>query len=45
MLLARRFGYVAYWRATGHWPDFCSDPALPYDCRVEAEKSLKFVRN
>jgi DNA-binding winged helix-turn-helix (wHTH) protein/TolB-like protein/tetratricopeptide (TPR) repeat protein len=45
MPLARKLGYVTYWRATGHWPDFCSEPALPYDCRVEAEKSLKFVRN
>jgi DNA-binding winged helix-turn-helix (wHTH) protein/TolB-like protein len=45
MPLARKFGYVAYWRATGHWPDFCNEPALPYDCRVEAEKSLKYVRN
>lgn len=45
MLLARRLGFVAYWRATGHWPDFCSEPGLPYDCRVEASKSLKYVRN
>jgi DNA-binding winged helix-turn-helix (wHTH) protein/TolB-like protein/tetratricopeptide (TPR) repeat protein len=45
MPLARKLGYVAYWRATGHWPDFCSEPALPYDCRVEADKSLKYVRN
>jgi tetratricopeptide (TPR) repeat protein len=45
MPLARKLGYVAYWRATGHWPDFCSEPALPYDCRVEADKTLKYVRN
>jgi DNA-binding winged helix-turn-helix (wHTH) protein/TolB-like protein len=45
MPLARKLGYVAYWRATGHWPDFCSEPALPYDCRVEADKSVKYVRN
>jgi tetratricopeptide (TPR) repeat protein len=45
MPLARKLGYVSYWRATGHWPDFCNEPALPYDCRVEADKSLKYVRN
>jgi len=45
MPLARKLGYVAYWRATNHWPDFCSEPALPYDCRVEADKTLKYVRN
>jgi hypothetical protein len=38
MHLARKFGYVAYWRATGHWPDFCSEPGLPYDCRIEANR-------
>lgn len=25
-----------YWLESGRWPDFCSDPALPYDCREEA---------
>ncbi len=39
MLLARKLGFVAYWRATGHRPDFCSEPGLPYDCRVEANKA------
>jgi hypothetical protein len=38
MILARKLGYVAYWRATGHWPDFCSEPGLPYDCRIEANR-------
>jgi len=33
MSLAARFGLVDYWRRTDHWPDFCSDPKLPYDCR------------
>jgi DNA-binding winged helix-turn-helix (wHTH) protein/TolB-like protein len=45
MALARKFGLVAYWRNTGHWPDFCSEPGLPYDCRVQASKDLKYVRN
>ena len=38
MPLARKLGLVAYWQATGHWPDFCSDPGLPYDCRTEANR-------
>jgi TolB-like protein/DNA-binding winged helix-turn-helix (wHTH) protein len=36
MTLARRVGLVEYWTETGHWPDFCSEPDLPYDCRAEA---------
>jgi DNA-binding winged helix-turn-helix (wHTH) protein len=36
--VARRLGLVDYWRSSGNWPDFCSDPRLPYDCRVEARK-------
>ena len=38
MQVAAKLGLVAYWRATGHWPDFCSEPCLPYDCRREAVK-------
>jgi TolB-like protein len=38
MQLAQRIGLVDYWRSTGHWPDFCSDPGLPYDCKVEAAR-------
>ena len=38
MQLAARIGLVDYWRSSGHWPDFCDDPALPYNCRLEAEK-------
>jgi DNA-binding winged helix-turn-helix (wHTH) protein/TolB-like protein len=33
MALARKLGLVSYWRTTGRWPDFCSEPSLPYDCR------------
>jgi TolB-like protein len=36
--LAARLGLSQYWRTTGHWPDFCSEPGLPYDCKVEAAK-------
>lgn len=38
MTLAAQFGLVDYWRRTGQWPDFCSDPKLAYDCRKEAAK-------
>ena len=32
MAIAKKQGFYAVWRATGLWPDFCSDPSLPYDC-------------
>lgn len=35
--LARRLGLTDFWRATGKWPDFCSVPNWPYDCRRLAE--------
>lgn len=38
MTLAARYGLVDYWRRSGHWPDFCSEPGLPYDCREVAAK-------
>ncbi len=38
MNLAQRLGLLAYWRKSGAWPDFCSNPTLPYDCRKEANK-------
>ena len=36
MPLARRLGLVDYWRQ-GHWPDFCTEPGLPYDCKRAAD--------
>jgi hypothetical protein len=36
MALAGRIGLVDYWRETGHGPNFCSEPDLPYDCPAEA---------
>ncbi len=36
MDLAARLGLVDYWRATGRWPDFCTEPDLPYNCRAWA---------
>jgi hypothetical protein len=38
MRLAARLGLVDYWRTSGHWPDFCGDPSLPYRCQTEAAK-------
>jgi tetratricopeptide (TPR) repeat protein len=30
--IARRQGLWRYWEETGHWPDICRDPALPWRC-------------
>jgi hypothetical protein len=38
MPLMQRFALIDYWRTTGHWPDFCSEPGLPYDCKAVAAK-------
>jgi len=38
MRVADRLGLVDYWRQSGKWPDFCSEPDLPYDCKAEAAK-------
>ena len=38
MEIAHRYGLVEYWRASERWPDFCSEPDLPYDCRAEAAR-------
>ncbi|MEI9889274.1 MAG: hypothetical protein WDN45_00265 [Caulobacteraceae bacterium] len=32
--LVQRIGLTAYWRVAGKWPDFCSDPGAPYDCKT-----------
>ncbi|MBW8813761.1 MAG: winged helix-turn-helix domain-containing protein [Caulobacterales bacterium] len=34
--LVARIGLAAYWQTSGHWPDFCAEPGLPYDCKVMA---------
>lgn len=36
--IAKELGLLDYWRQSGEWPDFCSDPTLPYDCKKEAAK-------
>jgi Flp pilus assembly protein TadD len=38
MPLADRLGLVDYWLQSGHWPDFCAEPGLPYDCRAVARR-------
>ena len=38
MQAAQRLGLLDFWRTSGQWPDFCSDPDLPYDCKAEAAK-------
>ena len=37
MPLAKRVGLVDYWMKSGHWPDFCAEPDLPYDCKAAAK--------
>jgi tetratricopeptide (TPR) repeat protein len=38
--LAARLGLADYWLKGGHWPDFCAEPDLPYDCRKAAAAAL-----
>jgi tetratricopeptide (TPR) repeat protein len=38
MQVAAHLGLLDYWRRSGDWPDFCSDPALPYDCKKVAAR-------
>lgn len=38
MPLMRDLGLLGYWRLSGHWPDFCRDPNLPYRCQAEAQR-------
>lgn len=40
MEVAARIKLVDYWRTSGHWPDYCAEPGLPYDCKTEAAKVL-----
>jgi hypothetical protein len=36
--VAKRFGLLEYWQSSGHWPDFCLEADLGYDCKTEAAK-------
>jgi DNA-binding winged helix-turn-helix (wHTH) protein/TolB-like protein len=40
MAIAAQFKLADYWRTSGKWPDFCSQPGRPYDCRAEAAKKV-----
>jgi hypothetical protein len=40
MDLIKDTGLIQYWRETGHWPDFCAEPDLPYDCEQEAARVM-----
>jgi len=42
--VAARLGLMQYWQSSNSWPDFCQDPQLPYDCRVEAKRVLRDQR-
>jgi DNA-binding winged helix-turn-helix (wHTH) protein/tetratricopeptide (TPR) repeat protein len=42
---ATRLGLAGYWIRSGQWPDFCSDPDLPYDCRAEAQRLSRRMRS
>ncbi len=39
MTLAARLGLVAIWQQTDHWPDFCGDRSVGYDCKAEATRA------
>ena len=36
--LSKRVGLLDYWQRSEHWPDYCNDPRLPYNCKAEAAK-------
>jgi hypothetical protein len=38
--IAAKAGLVRYWVTTNKWPDFCSDPTYPLDCRAEAKRVI-----
>jgi hypothetical protein len=39
MPIMEQMGLLDYWRESGNWPDFCSEPDLPYDCRTYGSKA------
>ena len=40
MDIAARAGLAEFWRTSNRWPDFCAEPGLPYDCKVEAARAV-----
>lgn len=43
MDLAAQLGLAQYWQISGQWPEYCADPTLPYNCRVEAARALAAI--
>ena len=43
MPLMAKLGLADFWRTTGEWPDFCAEPALPYDCKAEVARLTRHV--
>jgi tetratricopeptide (TPR) repeat protein len=39
--LAAKFHVTEFWGTTGLWPDFCSTPNWPYDCRTEVARTAE----
>lgn len=39
--VARRIGLTEYWLKSGHWPDYCKEAGLAYDCKSEAVKHAR----
>jgi tetratricopeptide (TPR) repeat protein len=37
--IAKRDGYLRYWRTRGVWPDFCEGPNAEFDCRAAAARA------
>jgi TolB-like protein/Tfp pilus assembly protein PilF/transcriptional regulator with XRE-family HTH domain len=37
--LLASWGLFDYWRTSGQWPDFCSEPGLSFDCKAEVRKN------
>ena len=43
MALSKQLGLVDYWQTSGHWPDFCNEPRLPYNCKAEVAKLARGI--
>jgi hypothetical protein len=41
--VAAKAGLVRLWLTTNKWPDFCSDPAYPLDCRAQAKRVASVI--
>lgn len=43
MTIAAHHGLAQIWLQTNHWPDFCNDRSVTYDCRAEARRALSLI--